>query len=425
MSPSGQKRACQSVPVDILSILPDKAIDNILMRLPLREAVRTSILAKTWRYIWCRLPQLELDESLWNLSQSSDPTPRFKDIVYHFLTLHEGPVTKFTFSIPNLKSYPKLDNLIYFLSRNDIQHLVLELPPVPGDRYKLPSSIFTCLQLRNLTLESCLIPLPPSAFKGFDKLISLELSYVKIPSKFLKSLISSCPLLDKLVLRIAESSYVIEINAPMLKSFHFFGDIRCICLKTIPRLSKLSLWCCEYLERSGKFDIAKFFEPISGLDDLHLDNHCVEFLARAGGAVSKRLPFDLNCVKHLYLHCSYLGKLDIISCAFCLIRSFPCLQYMEIQVVDYNDNNIPALECLEVEAFSDVIFDHLREVKLRNTVGSKREMQLIKLLLAKSPVLVKMVIEASWFVKTSATIKILKELTKFQRASPKAEVVYR
>ncbi|XP_060212201.1 F-box/FBD/LRR-repeat protein At1g13570-like [Lycium barbarum] len=259
MSPSGQKRACRSVPLDILSILPDKAIDNILMRLPLREAVRTSILAKTWRYIRCRLPQLELDESLWNLSQSSDPTPRFKDIVYHLLTLHEGPVTKFTLSTPNLKNYPKIDNLIYFLSRNDIQHLSLELQ-VRADKYKLPSSIFTCLQLRNLTLQNCLMSLPPQSFKGFDKLISLALSYVKIPSKFLKSLISSCPLLDKLVLGISESSCVTEINAPMLKYFDFTGDISCICLKTIPRLSKLSLRCCEYRERSGKFDIAKFFE---------------------------------------------------------------------------------------------------------------------------------------------------------------------
>ncbi|KAJ8547703.1 hypothetical protein K7X08_011289 [Anisodus acutangulus] len=92
--------------------------------------------------------------------------------------------------------------------------------------------------------------------------------------------------------------------------------------------------------------------------------------------------------------------------------------------IELGDEDTPALECLEVEAFSDVTFDHLREVEVIDAIGSKPEMQLIKLLLAKSPVLVRMLIIACGFVKKSATIKILTELTKFQRASPKAVVDY-
>ncbi|KAJ8569698.1 hypothetical protein K7X08_006275 [Anisodus acutangulus] len=359
MSPSGKRHACRSVPLDILNILPEKAIDDILMRLPLREAVRTSILSKNWRYKWCRLPELKLDQSLWNLSQSSDPTPKFKDIVYHLLTLHAGPLTKFTLSVYKLKKCPKIDNLIYFLSRNDIQHLVLKLPR--GDPYKLPSSIFKCLKLRHLCLWDCIIQPPPPAFKGFASLISLELGRVKIPSVSLGSLISTCPLLKELVLFIPERSNVIEINAPMLRSFKFTGSVRSICLKTVPRLAKLELLHYGYFEDEGKIDIAKFFESFSALEHLHLNDDSLKLFARAGGAISKRLPYDLNCVKRLHLDFFGPGKLEVNTCALCLIRSFPCLQYMEIKL---DDEDTPALECLEEEAFSDVTFDHLREVKV-------------------------------------------------------------
>ncbi|MCD9560872.1 hypothetical protein HAX54_019693 [Datura stramonium] len=68
--------------------------------------------------------------------------------------------------------------------------------------------------------------------------------------------------------------------------------------------------------------------------------------ARAGGAILKRFPFDLNCVKRLYLDRLHM-----------------------------------------VEDFSNMTFDHLGEVKLIDFIGPKPEMQFIKLLLAKSPVL--------------------------------------
>ena len=50
-------------------------------------------------------------------------------------------------------------------------------------------------------------------------------------------------------------------------------------------------------------------------------------------------------------------------------------------------------------------------------------MQLIKVLLAKSPALVKMVIKPRQ-VETNESLNVFMEITKSQRASSKAEVVY-
>ncbi|XP_055829172.1 uncharacterized protein LOC129898604 [Solanum dulcamara] len=128
------------------------------------------------------------------------------------------------------------------------------------------------------------------------------------------------------------------------------------------------------------------------------------------------------CVKHLCM-CIYLEGAEILS-ALCLIRSFPLLRYLEIQMVLNIDHTLSALDCLEVEAFPNVIFQHLTEVKLIEATGSMREMQLIKLQLAKSLVLVRMLINPQRFLYESPILNRLARLTAFEFASSKAEVLF-
>lgn len=78
----------------------------------------------------------------------------------------------------------------------------------------------------------------------------------------------------------------------------------------------------------------------------------------------------------------------------------------------------------EVSAsFSDVTMNYLKTVKVVGVLGTKLDMALIKLLLAKSPMLVKMLVEPDLqLVDEEKGVKILAELTTFPRASGKAEV---
>ncbi|KAK6788559.1 hypothetical protein RDI58_012357 [Solanum bulbocastanum] len=198
------------------------------------------------------------------------------------------------------------------------------------------------------------------SLKGFDRLISLELRDVAISSKLLERLISCSLLLEQLVLQISGAA------------------------------SNLSLPHREYYAGAGKCNIAKFFESFSPLEHLHLN---------AMEQVKYQRGFPT------------------------IFIVFPNLQSLEIKV-ECDDNDIPALESLEVERFSDVTFNHLREVKLMQTNGTIPEIQLMKLLLTKSPELMKIIIEPC-VVEESETVKILTELIQFQRASTKAEVVYK
>ncbi|XP_019257685.1 PREDICTED: F-box/LRR-repeat protein At4g14103-like [Nicotiana attenuata] len=369
-SPKDKKRSSQRVSLDILSNLPGNLIDEILIRLPLQDAVRTSILSKKWRYNWCKLPELTLNEQAYRTSEKPILlATTFTNIVNHLLTLHSGPITKFTLNFdPYLIPCPTFDNLIYFLSRNGIQHLVLRLP-WGIEPYKLPSSFFSCLQLRHLTLQNCLIELLPPAFKGFH---SISLFW----KKFLLCII-------------------------------------------------VFLWRKDT-------DITKFFKSFSVVQHLKLDDGSLKLFAAGPGGVPTRLTFDLISVESLHLSDIFLDALDVVSCALCLIRSFPYLQYMEIEVGDCCEDYIPALECLEVEGFSDVTFSRLREVKLIGDLAIEPGIQLVKLLLAKSPVLVKMLIE-TWINDDTAeqliqslgkTYGLDVVLAEFPRASPNAKVVY-
>ncbi|KAL3323455.1 hypothetical protein AABB24_037880 [Solanum stoloniferum] len=418
MPPNGRNR-CQSLTPDILTDLPNNVIDIILMRLPCEEAVRTSILSKRWRYHWCRLTKLTLDWSLWRTENDLlNPTYKFTEIISQILTLHEGPLTDFTLDVDNLESCRDIGSFIDIVLRNNAQRLVLHLP----EDSKLPTSVFTCSQLRYLSLHNCSIH-HPSAFEGFDKLIGLELCEVTISSELLESIISHCPLLEQLTLDIPKLLNTIEIDAPMLSSFDFTGNISSICLKNVPLLVEVSLAGYQIMEKA--IDFAKVFNSYSAIEYLSLNIACVWVFAQRGYEAPARLPFDLNSVKRFDLLELALVDAYELSLSISLIRSFPYLEYLEIDVY-HEDEDSGTEESNELKGLSDMTFSHLREIRLYAFAGRTSEMQLIKLLLANSPVLERMLIDRRLLDDDSldTRLKVFAEVSSYSCASPKAEVLY-
>ncbi|XP_031122490.1 F-box/FBD/LRR-repeat protein At1g13570-like [Ipomoea triloba] len=65
----------------------------------------------------------------------------------------------------------------------------------------------------------------------------------------------------------------------------------------------------------------------------------------------------------------------------------------------------------------------LNTIKIESFRGSTVEILFVKMLLSKSPALEKVVIMESCFIDTSVAVKSLRELLRFPRASPKAQIV--
>ena len=74
-------------------------------------------------------------------------------------------------------------------------------------------------------------------------------------------------------------------------------------------------------------------------------------------------------------------------------------------------------------SFLDITFNHLRTVKFYDVLLRESEMQLIKVLLAKSPTLVR-IITKPCETEDKKSFKVLAEVIKFHRTSSKVEVVY-
>ncbi|KAM3328235.1 hypothetical protein P3S68_032927 [Capsicum galapagoense] len=103
---------------------------------------------------------------------------------------------------------------------------------------------------------------------------------------------------------------------------------------------------------------------------------------RLAEVVPTRLSSALNRLRRLY----------ISSITLCLIRSSPYLKENETMVYVDPDNEsydlVPRNVMDEIPAsFSDVIFNHMRTVKIQGVTGASAEMQFIKVLLVKSQAL--------------------------------------
>jgi hypothetical protein len=243
-----------------------------LIQLPIRDAVRTSILSRKWRYKWSTITQLVFDEKCYPNCHDREAVQK---IVVEFITrllfLHQGPIHKFQIVNTSLQNCSAINQWILFLSRNDIKDLDLELAE-GGEFFRMPSCFFGCEKLTRLELSRCELD-PPASFKGFSCLKSLNLHQVLISPEAIESLISSCPLLESLSLSYFDC-LALTVCAPNLKYLCLEGEFKEICLVDTPLLVELSVAMymtddvAEHMEQSSTCNFVKFLGGVPNLERL-------------------------------------------------------------------------------------------------------------------------------------------------------------
>ncbi|KAF5945385.1 hypothetical protein HYC85_015613 [Camellia sinensis] len=229
------------------------------------------------------------------------------------LSIQEGVSTiKFSLCFSGLESCPEIDPLILIVSNNEIQEFILLI--WKGEPYKLPSSLFSCQQLKRLNLRCCMIK-PPPAFKRFKKLLSLELREIVITGDVLSSLISSCRLLERLTVGCSTSLDCLEIDAPRLKFLCCEGHFSSICFKNTPKLFKVSIYLLVEMDvpvfkQARPSKLVTLLGSLPVIDFLRLDYFYIQYMA--AGGVPKRLPTTLKSLKTLRLTEICFGELDEI-----------------------------------------------------------------------------------------------------------------
>ncbi|RWR81288.1 F-box/FBD/LRR-repeat protein [Cinnamomum micranthum f. kanehirae] len=405
--------------IDSISNLPEDVMNLILVRLPIRDAVRTGILSKKWRYKWVNIPDIVFNEGC--LMKGKSKT-KHASAVDHVLLSHVGPICKFS-CMSYVPGGSHFDRWILILSKKGIKKLSLKVNLLEK-RYYVPSSIFNCQELCHLELFYCILKVPPT-FKGFHNLLVLDLDN-SISEDDIEYLISKCPLLERLKL-YAEFFKRFHIHAPNLRYLEFYGFFRDLSIGSSPLLTNMSLDFClppdywDDYEKGNNF--LQFIGCSHGIERLALKGTVLQFLCV--GSIPEKLSATYDHLKCLEVDIKLNSK-EILA-ILCILRSAPNLK--ELKIGYYLDSVEGRYDLFEeegdfwgAETQFDCLLSHLRTVEVFG-VATLLDLVFIRCILSNAPVLEIMKIYTNDYVEAEEVSRILKELLRFRRAST-AEILY-
>ncbi|KAI3516804.1 hypothetical protein L1887_15848 [Cichorium endivia] len=405
---------------DYISNLPESIIETILIKLPLRDAVRTSILSSKWRYKWATLTHLEFNDQC--VSGTRDrPLAKF---ISRALLLHNGPINRFVLSTSYLQITPDVDQWLLFLSRKDVKELALL--HLGGKWFRAPSFLFSCQKLIRLELLRWSF-YPPLSFKGFPFLKHLIFLQVSISRVALQNLISSCPLLESL--ELLYDALKLTIRAPNLKFLYLEGDhFEDVCLEYTPKLVAMNVSIYSTYgkdEHFGQISTSNFDKFLGGVPSLErLIGHCYFTKVRCNTFGKKEIKYQQ--LKVIELSGVSFDTMKEIMVVLRLILNAPNLLELQIEGSSglSSATEAPDLGFWEKECLFDCTFERLKMVKMTNMVGVPHEVGFIGFLLGKSPVLETISITPSVHILTKDRLSFVIELTKLRRTSPEAEMIF-
>ncbi|KAL8227666.1 hypothetical protein R6Q57_015250 [Mikania cordata] len=378
----------ESLSLDIISTLPDNIIESILSLMPIRDALRTSILSKRWQYCWQNMPKLEFTNDMVKGPNTYGCTHFRKckavNAIFHVLLLHKGPTTiKVDWSDRELEMFPEFDHIISCLPRlNNMKELILSFR---NGYYMLPLSFFLLQGLECLHLKNCGFE-PPSTFSGFRRLRSLLFMNVVVSSAMLQRLLSNCPLLNEISLNGYQK--------------------------------------CQFIARENKFTFVDLFRCAPLIENLDISKYYMKYLCTGG--MPHKLSTSPSHLKYLFLDVCLMEQ-DEISSIICMIRSSPLL--VKIVFMMYDNDKPPVQRTpnnfLDLENYSDLKLDHLETLEIEMFSNLAIEMDFVKLIMAKSAVLKKVQLDLSDYVCVDEELKMLRDLVlhPLPRASPSAKLI--
>ncbi|KAK1355609.1 FBD domain-containing protein [Heracleum sosnowskyi] len=410
-----------------ISVLPGNILEIILCFLPIRDAVRTSILSRNWRHCWTTVPNLVFNESiispnLFDFSvfhRQALKALQFVSVINKVLHLHNGPILKFSLSFPEFHCnaqiiHDYIDMWIPLLSRKGIKHLTLvdSLPEVFREHN------FSSLKLTHLRLANFQFPYTP-AFGGLTYLRNLELIEVTTSEQS----IFDCPVLEKLTLIACKELSHTNFRAPNLKCLHqhYREVILEYSLAGLENIAEYSLRLSEDpIPQPETPNVVNVLSSLHKIEKLSIAKYFIKYLD--GGGSPNRLSKLLPCLKTLSIFDIDLTSFSEISCLLCLIRSAPNLCKLRISA-DVVDEEITHKDNWE-EDFEDCTVGHLQIVTFSHFQGLKAELELVKFLLAHSPLLKTMFIHLDSFVTKDIAFEIAEEMLEFSRVSSRAQIKY-
>lgn len=386
---------------DMISDLPEGILYYILSRLSTEEAVRTSILATKWRYLWTQLPVFDFrDSSPKRNSKSPDCLVDLVDQLLH----KSNRIKKLFIELPvTIVDAGKVSSMLSSALMHDVHDLTLNLES-ENSRFVLPNSFSASRSLTKLDIVFGFLDSVPDGI-CFPSLKILSFAHVAFTNeKSAQRLFSGCPVLQDLSF---EKCYWVNINIsvaiPTLKKLDIFFRSSSLdrnsCMFKIDAVNLLSLSYksnptinCFLVNSTSIVDanIDLGFFCVQN-NELHVAVFAIELFSRLGSVESLRLSDQtiqcLNYAKsalHLLPSFKNLTRLEVHfddpSCEVLadILRKSPKLEFLHIYggsylSLDSEDWTSDSLPCCFKSS--------LKSCDISDFRGDEAEIRLVKFLL--------------------------------------------
>jgi len=306
-----------NLPMDILS--------RILSELPINDAIRTSILSRKWKYVWCSHNNLTFNSATMRKHYFKSTTHygngilsdnEFITRVNKVLHQHSGlgvERMEVKFRLHNKRAY-YIDRWVNFAIASKTKELNIHLfgwgklllprdisyGRVTEEPYNLPSQLFDAgngSYLQHLELTSVSLQLPAD-FNGFRNLKHLTLVDVSITDEDAQRMLSKCILLE--FVEIASCRMITSIQAS-----YPLGQLKHLVVDNCPLLQEIELNCSlATLQYTGTV------VPLVFASTSRLTNICMKFFSfrAALDYIVTGFPSTLPRLETLTLICAERGS---------------------------------------------------------------------------------------------------------------------
>ncbi|KAJ0641810.1 putative F-box domain, FBD domain, leucine-rich repeat domain superfamily [Helianthus annuus] len=319
--------------MDRISKLPLCIIENILCLLPIQEAARTSILSREWRYHWIKIPKLAFIEDTFQVSTDGA----------------ELSVLEQTFDEPSdRKVMTKRCKLLYAI------YQVLLLHQGPIHEFTLSMAVDgSCVEIDHILLHL--------SKKNTLKILNLDLrGNYSLPSSFFSlHYITELHITSCVFDRQPSSNGFRSLTTLNLQEIWISEKALMRLLSSCPLLKTLTI-----MSDYGTIDVFGDFTILPTTTLVHLKYLCMEWI----------------WLRHKYA----------VPFLVHLIRSSPNLEKLKLEISvddDLFDESITGFVTLD--DYSDIMLEYLNELEILHFSDADNELDFVKLILAKSPVLKK------------------------------------
>ncbi|KAI8569282.1 hypothetical protein RHMOL_Rhmol02G0266800 [Rhododendron molle] len=349
---------------DQLIEIPDGVLSTIISMLTLKDAVRTSVVSKQWRFIWICHSDLWFDSAnvLGKVVSSKSISESEKKLqTYHYSSTASEGSEEYEFPI--------------------------RLLAAAGEK----SSV------KHLELTSCSL-IAPLDSNSLTSLVTIQLENVKIGDEQLESLLSSCLFLEGLSLHLCNCLFELNFIAPNLRLkrlsihncfrlqkmelrtknlalFEYTGHLILFYFKDVPRLAEAFLnFTTDSRLDGAAYALTKFVSDVPQLETLNL----VSVLAMKVLKLPETVPTTFTNIRELVLTIFPFDDEDKLCWSNYILKNFPLLYKLQLNL--FCANFIKQPNKIE-RVLQNCPHNQLTELEINGFYGNHHEQVLLKYLL--------------------------------------------